>query len=105
MSSTAIRLERTAGAGAAASIKDGDYAAAGGTVGSRAETLSHADAVLGVQGPDLELLSGTNPGAWIVAGLDPFGQRPRIDAYAAAGYEARHRITSLDDLPALLERL
>jgi NAD(P) transhydrogenase subunit alpha len=28
------------------------------------------------------------PGAWLVAGLDPFGQRARIDAYAKAGVEA-----------------
>jgi NAD(P) transhydrogenase subunit alpha len=28
------------------------------------------------------------PGAWLVAGLDPFGQRSRIDAYAKAGVEA-----------------
>jgi NAD(P) transhydrogenase subunit alpha len=47
-----------------------------------------ADIVLGVQGPDVALLAGAKPGAWIVAGLDPFGQRGRVDAYAAAGYEA-----------------
>ena len=29
-----------------------------------------------------------SPGAWIVAGLNPFGARDRVDAYAAAGLEA-----------------
>ncbi len=77
-----------AGAGAAASIKDEDYAAAGGTVGSRAETLSSAEAVLGVQGPDPTSLEGSKSGAFIVAILNPFGQRERVDAYAAAGVEA-----------------
>jgi H+-translocating NAD(P) transhydrogenase subunit alpha len=34
------------------------------------------------------MLKGANPGAWIVAGLDPFGQRARVDDYAKAGLEA-----------------
>ena len=76
------------GAGAAASIKDEDYAAAGGLVGSRAEALNGAEAVLGVQGPDPASLDGLKTGAWIVAILNPFGQRERVDAYAAAGLEA-----------------
>ena len=50
--------------------------------------MQGADIVLGVQGPEPEQLVGANPGAWIVAGLDPFGKRARVDAYAAAGYEA-----------------
>jgi NAD(P) transhydrogenase subunit alpha len=77
-----------AGAGAGASIADADYAAAGATVGKAAEVLKGADIVLGVQGPDPKALKGVATGAWIVAGLDPFGQRTRVDAYAAAGAEA-----------------
>jgi NAD(P) transhydrogenase subunit alpha len=77
-----------AGAGAGASIADADYAAAGATVGKAAEVLKDADIVLGVQGPDPKTLKGMATGAWIVAGLDPFGQRARVDAYAAAGVEA-----------------
>jgi NAD(P) transhydrogenase subunit alpha len=77
-----------AGAGAGASIADADYAAAGATVGKAAEVLKGADIVLGVQGPDPKALKGVATGAWIVAGLDPFGQRTRVDAYAAAGVEA-----------------
>jgi NAD(P) transhydrogenase subunit alpha len=77
-----------AGAGLSASIADADYQAAGATVGARAEVLSGADAVLGVQGPDAAALQGLNAGALIVASLNPFGQRERVDAYAAAGLEA-----------------
>ena len=77
-----------AGAGRYASIADADYAAAGGQVGDAAIVVAGADIVLGVQGPDVALLSGAKPGVWVAAGLDPFGQRPRIDAYAAAGVEA-----------------
>jgi len=77
-----------AGAGETASIADADYAAAGAGVGARAATLKGADIVLGVAGPEPASLAGTNAGAWIVAGLNPFGARDRVDAYAAAGYEA-----------------
>jgi len=76
------------GAGLAAAISDADFLAAGAEVAPAAEIARGADIVLGVQGPDASLLTGAVPGAWIVAGLDPFGQRPRIDAYAAAGFEA-----------------
>jgi NAD(P) transhydrogenase subunit alpha len=77
-----------AGAGISASIADADYEAAGATVTGRAEALAGADAVLGVQGPEAASLQGANAGALVVAALDPFRQRPRIEGYAAAGLEA-----------------
>ena len=77
-----------AGAGDAASFDDAGYEAAGATVGKRAAVLKDADIVLGVQGPDPKSLKGAKAGAWIVAGLNPFGERARVDDYAAAGYEA-----------------
>ena len=82
-----------AGAGVAAAITDEAYAAAGATVADRAATLAGADIILGIRGPDPSDLAGVAPGAWVVAGLDPFGGgegggRARIDGYAAAGIEA-----------------
>lgn len=77
-----------AGAGVTASIFDEDYRSAGAQVGPVAEVLSGADIVFGVQGPDPALFSGAKPGAWVVAMLNPFAQRERIDAYAAGGIEA-----------------
>jgi len=76
------------GAGAEASVTDAEYAAAGASVGDRAATVAGADIVLGVQGPQPDSLGGVKPAAWIVAGLNPFGERARVDAYAAAGLEA-----------------
>ncbi len=76
-----------AGAGLGASIADDDYRAVGAEVVAT-DAASGADIVLGVQGPEADLLSGVNPGAWVVAGLDPFVRRDRVDAYAAAGLEA-----------------
>ncbi len=77
-----------AGAGDAATYADQAYRDAGATVADRATVLADADIVIGVQGPDPAGLAGANTGAWIVAGLNPFGDRARVDAYAAAGYEA-----------------
>ncbi len=74
------------GAGERASIADADYAAMGAELVK--DAAKGADIVLGVQGPEVKSLKGANPGAWVVAGLDPFGQRARIDAYAMAGFEA-----------------
>ncbi|ESZ87422.1 MAG: NAD(P) transhydrogenase subunit alpha [Blastomonas sp. CACIA14H2] len=76
------------GAGEFASISDADFAAAGASVGSRAEVLGDADIIFGVQGPDPASLAGAKPGAMIAASLNPFGERARIDAYAAAGFQA-----------------
>jgi NAD(P) transhydrogenase subunit alpha len=77
-----------AGAGGTASIADAAYADAGASVADRAAVLASADIVLGVQGPDPASLAGVASGAWIVASLNPFGARDRVDGYAAAGYEA-----------------
>jgi len=77
-----------AGAGLSASIADSDYEAAGAAVGARAATLAGADAILAVQGPDPAALEGAKAGALVVAMLDPFRRRERVEAYAAAGLEA-----------------
>ena len=77
-----------AGAGLSASVADADYAAAGATVGDRASTLAGAGIVLGVQAPAAETLAGAAPGALVVASFNPFGERAKIDGYAAAGLEA-----------------
>lgn len=76
-----------AGAGLQASIADADYAAAGAQI-AQTDAAHGADIVFGVQGPEADVLAGARSGAWVVAGLDPFGRRDRVEAYAAAGVEA-----------------
>ncbi len=76
------------GAGLSAGMSDADYAAAGAKIGSAADCLAQADIILGVQGPEPKLLAPAPKGAWVVASLDPFGQRARVDAYAKAGVDA-----------------
>ncbi len=82
----AVSVEK--GAGLSASISDAEYEAVGATLGAAAVVAKDADILLGVQGPDPKALKGVAKGAWIVAGLDPFGQRKRVDEYARAGVEA-----------------
>ncbi len=77
-----------AGAGESAAIADADYAAAGARIADRAGTLAGADIILAVQGPAPDSLGGCAPGAWLVAALNPFGERARVDGYAALGIEA-----------------
>ena len=77
-----------AGAGVTASVEDAAYAEAGATLGDAAATVKDADIVLGIQAPDVALLAGAKPGAWVAALFDPFTKRDVVDAYAAAGYEA-----------------
>lgn len=80
------------GAGRNASISDRDYEAAGASIGNRESTLASADIILGVQGPMPDHLRGMMAGAWLVAGLNPFGVgengRARVDEYAKLGLEA-----------------
>ena len=76
------------GAGASAAVDDAAYEAAGATVGTRAATINDADILLGVSGPTPASLRGVKPGAWLAAGLNPFGERKRVDDYAALGIEA-----------------
>ena len=77
-----------AGAGESASISDTDYVNAGAMIGPREQVLSGAEAVFGVQGPDPSSLNGIASGALVVATLNPFGMRQRVDSYAGAGVEA-----------------
>ena len=58
--------------------------------GRSRRVLADADIILGVQGPDPASLAGAKRGAWLAAGLNPFGpcRRARVDGYAAAGIEA-----------------
>lgn len=81
----AVSVEK--GAGEAASISDAAYADAGAAVATAAKTIAGADIVLGVQAPDVTMLKGVNPGAWVAATFDPFGDPQRVEAYAKAGLE------------------
>jgi NAD(P) transhydrogenase subunit alpha len=77
-----------AGAGASAWFSDEDFAAAGAAICDRATLLAQSDVLLGVQGPDPAAMSGVKPGTLLAGVLNPFGDRARVDAFAALGVEA-----------------
>ena len=81
-----VAVER--GAGEEASIPDSDFAAAGATLGSRADVLKGAGIILAVNAPDPATLSGAEPGALLVGALDSARRGEAIAAYAAAGLDA-----------------
>lgn len=85
------------GAGDGASINDEAYREVGAEVGPLETVVKDADIVFGVQGPDAALLASAKPGVWLVAALDPFVKRERVDSYAAAGIEA----LSLEFMPRI----
>ncbi len=76
------------GAGETANIADDDYAAAGAEIVTQAVGVKAADIIVGVQGVDPAKMKSVQKGAWLVAGLNPVGDRKRVDAYAALGVEA-----------------
>ena len=76
------------GAGESAAVSDTDYKDMGATIGSREAVIKDADIVLAVQGPDPQSLKGIKKGAWLVASLNPFGERKRVDEYAKLGIDA-----------------
>ncbi|MEO7365272.1 MAG: NAD(P) transhydrogenase subunit alpha [Sphingomicrobium sp.] len=81
-----VAVER--GTGELAMIADSDFEASGAAVGSRAEVLKGAQAILCVLGPEPASLTGAEQGALLIGALDPVARRDAIDAYAKAGLEA-----------------
>ena len=75
-----------AGAGLASGITDADYEKAGAEVASdAAATLANADIVLRVRRPSVAEIAGANPGATVVAIMDPYGHTDALKELADAG--------------------
>jgi NAD(P) transhydrogenase subunit alpha len=77
-----------AGAGEAASFPDEQYRAAGAEIASGAAALSGADLVLKVRGPNPEEVAALKPGQGVAALLNPYGEKPAVEALAKAGVAA-----------------
>jgi NAD(P) transhydrogenase subunit alpha len=92
------------GAGVKSGILDADYTAAGAVVGKGA--VAGADVVLTVRRPDPAALSGVNPGALVIAIMDPYGNEPALKALADAkvtafAMELMPRITRAQSMDVL----
>lgn len=82
-----ISIEK--GAGQGSRISDAQFAEAGASIaGSAAEAVRGADIVLAVRRPAARTLAGTNPGALLIAALDPYGNEGEVAALAGAGVTA-----------------
>ena len=89
LSALGFEVAIEAGAGAGASIPDDDYRAAGAEVVAGLEAaLSSADVLLKVRGPSAEEIKALKSGAMVVGLLNPFQERPALDALAAQGATA-----------------
>jgi NAD(P) transhydrogenase subunit alpha len=78
-----------AGAGVASNFADADYAAAGASIAKTAkEALAKADIVFKVRAPEADEIKALKPGAIVVATLNPYMERPSLDALAKAGATA-----------------
>jgi NAD(P) transhydrogenase subunit alpha len=77
-----------AGAGASAGVSDAEFEAAGAKVADRKATLSSADVVLCINGPDAAALKGAAAGAVLVGALDPLRRKEAVEDYASAGLQA-----------------
>jgi len=76
----------TSGAGSRSRFADSAYQAAGATIAaSPAETVAGADILLKVRRPDIEEVKGLKPGGMAVAMIDPFDNRPGLEALAGSG--------------------
>jgi NAD(P) transhydrogenase subunit alpha len=77
------------GAGAAAAYPDTDYQAAGAALGADlTATLAKADLLFKVRAPADEEIAALKPGTIVVGLLNPYGERPVLDALAARGAAA-----------------
>ena len=77
-----------AGAGDSAGVSDADLEAAGAKTGDRKATLSGADIILCINGPDAGSLKGAAAGVIVVGALDPLRRKQVIEDYASAGLQA-----------------
>jgi NAD(P) transhydrogenase subunit alpha len=93
------------GAGEASGIPDGDYEAAGATIGTAADAGA-ADVILRVNRPAADKISSYKPGAAVFAVMDPYGHEAELVAMAKAGLtsfamELMPRITRAQSMDVL----
>jgi NAD(P) transhydrogenase subunit alpha len=100
-----VKIE--AGAGLRSRFADNLYATQGASIAaSAAEAVAGADMLLGVRRPAADSVKALKPGALVVAMLDPYSDRPGLEALAATGaslfaMELMPRITRAQSMDVL----
>ncbi len=77
-----------AGAGSSANISDADFAAAGAEIVKGTGVVKDADIILSIRRPDAAVLKLVKKNAVLVGGLEPFGERKALEAFAKSGVTA-----------------
>jgi NAD(P) transhydrogenase subunit alpha len=78
-----------AGAGTASGVTDAEYEKAGATIApDLSATMTGADVVLAVRRPFPASLAGVNPGAAVLAIMDPYGNKDALEGLAHANVQA-----------------
>ena len=95
-----------AGAGAGAFISDDAFAGAGAKIGTGDAALKDADILLSVRRPEARATQVLKKGAIVAAILDPYGDRPGLEALAKQGLtlfamELMPRITRAQSMDVL----
>ncbi len=75
-------------AGLGANISDADYAAAGAEIVKGTGVVKDADIVLSIRRPDAGILKLMKKGAVLAGGLEPYGERKDLEAFAKSGVTA-----------------
>jgi H+-translocating NAD(P) transhydrogenase subunit alpha len=83
-----VAVAVASGAGAGSNFSDEAFATAGATITKSAEVVKDADIVLTIRRPDDKLVKLMKPGAMVVGGLEPYGDRKALDGFAASGVSA-----------------
>jgi H+-translocating NAD(P) transhydrogenase subunit alpha len=73
------------GAGLGSNISDEAFETAGASLVKGEAVVKDADIVLTIRRPSDKLLKGMKSGAIVVGGLEPYGDRKALEAYAASG--------------------
>jgi H+-translocating NAD(P) transhydrogenase subunit alpha len=76
------------GAGLGSNFSDEDYKAAGASIVKGEAVVKGADIVLTIRRPSDKLMKAMKPGAIIVGGLEPHGDRKALEAFAKSGVTA-----------------
>ena len=80
------------GAGDAASYPDADFVSAGASLAKTAkEAIAKADILFKVRPPEADEIKALKSGAIVVATLNPYMERPTLDALAKAGVSRKAR--------------
>ncbi len=83
-----LKVSVQAGAGLGANISDADYAAAGAEIVKGTGVVKDADIVLSIRRPDAGILKLMKKGAVLAGGLEPYGDRKALEAFAKFGVTA-----------------